>query len=233
MELLLRLLLAHLIGDFILQPKSWVKEKEKRKFKSIKLLYHIAIHLALTMLFLWNLTQWWIALIIGISHYLIDGIKLQYQKKKTKRLFFFLDQLLHVLVITGICFGTKSLSPDFELSTTMLLALTCLLFLTMPSSIFIKMLISVYTPKTELKKNGSLQNAGMYIGMLERVLVFIFIATNHWEGVGFLIAAKSIFRFNDLTQSKDRKLTEYILIGTLLSFGIAILAGIIFQYYHQ
>ena len=31
----------------------------------------------------------------------------------------------------------------------------------------------------------------------------------------------------DLKESKDRKLTEYILIGTLLSFGIAILTAIL------
>jgi hypothetical protein len=41
------------------------------------------------------------------------------------------------------------------------------------------------------------------------------------------LAAKSIFRFGDLKESKDRKLTEYVLIGTLLSFGIAIAVGMI------
>jgi hypothetical protein len=41
------------------------------------------------------------------------------------------------------------------------------------------------------------------------------------------LAAKSVFRFGDLKESKDRKLTEYILIGTLLSFGIAIASGIV------
>ena len=52
---------------------------------------------------------------------------------------------------------------------------------------------------------------------------------NHWEAVGFLITAKSVFRFGDLKESKHRKLTEYILIGTLISFGIAIITGITFQ----
>jgi hypothetical protein len=46
--------------------------------------------------------------------------------------------------------------------------------------------------------------------------------------VGFLITAKSVFRFGNLKESKDRQLTEYILIGTLLSFGIAIITGIIY-----
>ena len=76
----------------------------------------------------------------------------------------------------------------------------------------------------------SLKNAGKYIGVLERLLVFLFIITNHWEGVGFLLAAKSVFRFGDLKESKERKLTEYILIGTLLSFAIAIIAGIAVEF---
>jgi hypothetical protein len=74
---------------------------------------------------------------------------------------------------------------------------------------------------------ASLNNAGKYIGMLERIFVFTFVVTGNWEGIGFLLAAKSVFRFGDLKESKDRKLTEYILIGTLLSFGIAIAAGML------
>lgn len=74
---------------------------------------------------------------------------------------------------------------------------------------------------------SSLSNAGKYIGMLERIFVFVFVVTGRWEGIGFLLTAKSVFRFGDLKESKDRKLTEYILIGTLLSFGIAIATGMI------
>jgi hypothetical protein len=47
-----------------------------------------------------------------------------------------------------------------------------------------------------------------------------------WEGIGFLIAAKSIFRFGDIKESEGLKLTEYFMIGTLLSFGMAIFTGL-------
>lgn len=73
--------------------------------------------------------------------------------------------------------------------------------------------------------SSGLKDAGKYIGMLERLFVFLFVLTNFWEGIGFLLAAKSIFRFGDLKDTNDVKLTEYILIGTLLSFGLAILIG--------
>ena len=109
---------------------------------------------------------------------------------------------------------------------------TAIVFLTVPSSIFIKIIISIWTPITvhhSKLQTESLVNAGKYIGILERLLVFIFILVNHWEGVGFMIAAKSVFRFSDLAEAKQRKLTEYVLIGTLLSFGIAVLVGILIK----
>ena len=45
------------------------------------------------------------------------------------------------------------------------------------------------------------------------------------EGIGFLLAAKSVFRFGELTKAKEVKITEYVLIGALSSFTIAILTG--------
>ena len=72
---------------------------------------------------------------------------------------------------------------------------------------------------------NTLFNAGRIIGSLERVISFILIAFNQFAAVGFIIAAKSILRFRDLDTAK----TEYVLIGSLLSFGIAILFGITYQ----
>jgi hypothetical protein len=91
------------------------------------------------------------------------------------------------------------------------------------ASVVIKILISKWK-----QENEATNAAGKYIGIMERNLVFVFIVLNHWEGVGFLLAAKSVFRFGDLTKSHEVRLTEYILIGTLLSFGIAI--GIALSY---
>ena len=77
---------------------------------------------------------------------------------------------------------------------------------------------------------ASLKNAGKYIGMLERLFVFGFILAGQWSAIGLLIAAKSVFRFGDLNKGNNRKLTEYVLIGTLLSFGLAILTGLLYKY---
>lgn len=74
----------------------------------------------------------------------------------------------------------------------------------------------------------SLPNAGKYIGIIERLFVLLFIIMGRWDAIGLLITAKSVFRFNDLKATNNRKLTEYILIGTFLSFGIAILTGLVY-----
>jgi hypothetical protein len=231
MILLTKLLLAHFIGDFFLQPKHWVKEKEKKKLKSPKLYFHVAIHFALLFLILWDLALWPIILIIGGLHLIIDALKLIAQKKKTKRLWFFIDQVLHVLVIITTYYVYTNTTLDYNSIFTEqnLILITCLVFLTRPVSIIMKTIFTKWNISKLTENNESLKDAGEYIGILERLLVFIFIITNHWEAVGFLITAKSVFRFGDLKESKHRKLTEYILIGTLISFGIAITVGLIFN----
>lgn len=62
---------------------------------------------------------------------------------------------------------------------------------------------------------------------MERFLILTFILTETMEGIGFLLAAKSIFRFGDLNKAQELRTTEYILIGTLTSFVIAISIGLI------
>lgn len=228
----IKLILAHLLGDFILQPNSWVADKENHILKSKFLYFHILIHTVLSLIFLWDLQLWWVAVLVGITHFIIDAAKLSFQTVKTKKRWFFIDQLLHVLVIAGVSFYFSEFNFSFLQNHEFLRILMAALFLTTPASIFIKILLSSWTPAPDgpnTIQTESLSSAGKYIGILERLLVFTFIMVNHWEGVGFMVAAKSVFRFSDLAQAKQRKLTEYVLIGTLLSFGLAVLTGIIIK----
>lgn len=231
MILLLKILLAHLIGDFFLQPESWVKHKEHKTLKSVWLYVHIAIHIALLFLILWDVSLIILILSIGVSHFIIDALKLSFQKKKTKRLWFFIDQALHILSIIALVylFSDAFYFDAISITKNHLLLVFCLLILTKPTSIVMRTIFSKWDINALTQDNESLKDAGKYIGILERLLVFIFIISDHWEAVGFLITAKSVFRFGDLTASKERKLTEYILIGTLISFGIAIIIGIIYK----
>ncbi|WP_313000357.1 DUF3307 domain-containing protein [Chryseobacterium gleum] len=228
----IKLILAHLLGDFTLQPNSWVADKENYKLKSKFLYLHVLIHTVLSLIFLWDLQLWWVAALVGFTHFIIDAAKLTFQNVKTKKRWFFIDQLLHILVIGGISFYFQEFSFGFLQNQEFLTIIMAALFLTTPASVFIKILLSSWTPAPDgpnTIQTESLSSAGKYIGILERLMVFTFIMVNHWEGVGFMVAAKSVFRFSDLAQAKQRKLTEYVLIGTLLSFGLAVLTGIIIK----
>ena len=229
MIIFVKLLLAHLLGDFILQPTSWVLDKESKKQKSIYLYVHTLIHGVLAALFIGEVQFILLAVLLAVSHGFIDFLKLHYQKKKTKRNWFLFDQLLHLVVIIGITFYYTNTKIELSLlDTDFWIVLTGIILLTKPTSIILKNILSIWTPENKTK-DESLQNAGNYIGILERLFVFGFILTGHFEAIGFLLAAKSIFRFGDLKEAKDRKLTEYVLIGTLLSFGIALLIGLLVQ----
>ena len=235
MILLLKLLFAHLLGDFVFQKGEWVKQKEKKKWRSGKLVLHVLVHGVLVFLVL--LTEdiqqyWWILPVILVTHWIIDAMKLQFQdrKSKAKKWWFIGDQAAHVMVIWGIWAWVTGM-PDiagYAESESLWVLLVSILMLTQPTAIFVKVLISGWSPEESVDDEISLANAGMYIGILERLFVFGFVVTGNWEGIGFLLAAKSVFRFGDLNKSKDRSLTEYVLIGTLISFGIAILIGLIF-----
>ena len=230
--LTIKLILAHLIGDFLLQPQKWVLHKETYKHKSKFLYWHVLVHLgALILVLQANFNYWLGIIIIVVSHYLIDVIKLHLKPKTNNRLLFGLDQLAHLMVIAFVVriYENYKFNIDVFFEPKTLLFITSLICITKASSIIMKTIISKWDLK-EYTEEASLKDAGAYIGILERLFVFMFIITNHWEGVGFLIAAKSVFRFGDLSTAKDRKLTEYILIGTLLSFGLAILFGVCYEY---
>ena len=55
MILFIKLILAHLIGDFILQPTLWVKAKETRKLKAWQLYAHILVHAVVMVLIVWDI----------------------------------------------------------------------------------------------------------------------------------------------------------------------------------
>ncbi|NKI27286.1 DUF3307 domain-containing protein [Arenibacter sp. 6A1] len=230
MILFTKLFLAHLIGDFLLQPTRWVIHKEVHKIRSKYLYLHILVHFVLTMILLWNLTLWFWVVLLVVSHYLIDVAKLYINPWfKNKSIPFFIDQFLHLLVVY-VCAYTSDVVPhtlalmqqiDWPL-------VTAIIFVGFPSSIIMTKLMEGMANKIELD-HKSLPNAGKYIGIIERLFVFVFMIMGRWEVIGLLITAKSVFRFNDLKESNSRKLTEYILIGTLLSFGLAIITGIIYK----
>jgi len=87
-------------------------------------------------------------------------------------------------------------------------------------------LIKLLLRKYEIDISG-LKSAGMSIGIIERILILTFVILNQYTAITIIFAAKSIARFNEL---KDRKTSEYYLIGTLLSITFALITGIIIRF---
>ena len=90
---LTKLILSHLLTDFILQPKSWVASRTHKHFASGKLYLHGVITAGVAWAFIgWQ--YWLIALVILITHVFIDGWK-SYQPPTVK--YFLIDQCMHLL----------------------------------------------------------------------------------------------------------------------------------------
>ena len=228
----IQLLIAHIIGDFVLQPSKWVVDKNLKKHKSKFLYIHGLVHLiALIILLKFNFSYWPYILFIVISHLIIDLIKLNLIDKINNSILFVFDQIVHLIIISIMVYIKHPYKINIEkiYSKESLILILALLSVTFVSSIIIKMIMSKWNLEED-NSDDSLQSAGMYIGILERLFVFSFIILNQWSAIGLLIAAKSVFRFGDLSRAKDRKLTEYILIGTLVSFGLSILIGLLYKY---
>jgi hypothetical protein len=235
--ILLQLLLAHILTDFVLQPTKLVKHKREKKASSWFLYFHSFLAGFLTYLFLqeWNL--WYIPILISISHFFIDLWKLQHKNDTLK--LFLIDQFWHILIIILVWFylieGFSELIPFVAevFSTPVILAIIIgYLLVIFPTGFLIGKATGRW--HNELQPNGeshSLEAAGRYIGIFERILVLTFILTENFSAIGFLIAAKSILRFSDKTDASARKQTEYVLIGTLMSFAITILIGLLVRYF--
>jgi hypothetical protein len=223
----LQFLLAHFLGDFVLQTTKWVKDKEEKGLKSIYLWVHIGIH----FLLMFVLTSFKVKLIpvivaIGLSHLIIDVIKIKLKDRLLASSLFFGDQLLHLLSLVGTLgfYFDINWIGFLDPSERWIIWILAFIMLTSVSAVVLKVVLSKWDLKTF--EDEALEKAGLYIGILERLFIFGFVVMEYWAGIGFLIAAKSIFRFSDLSRSKDRKLTEYVLIGTLLSYGLAIVIAL-------
>lgn len=221
---------AHTISDFYLQTNKSCAEKEQKGFKSLKLYIHALITFVCAWLLSFSFNFWWVALIIAVSHLLVDAMKCYASKCKG---IFFIDQLIHLLVIVAVCYLWKSNLPDCvsgleEKYISLLLGfLVCL----KPSNIIIKEIIKVANIKVSKGNDDNtedLPNAGKLIGIVERLLSLVFVLLGQYEAVGFIIAAKSLLRFAE----GDKAKSEYVLIGTLLSFSIAIFVGVVIKLYY-
>ena len=229
LHLSITLLLAHLISDFLLQPQSLLKKKKK----ILWMVMHCLIHGIIVYLLLGIWTEWLVPAIIVLSHFVIDSVKIRV--KKVNLTVFLIDQFFHLIVLAILIIfvlNPKGVMPTwfrlFDGYAVIAVYLTAILLLVPVGGVLIGYFVQPFQNQIRYQQaTKGLENGGKVIGWLERVLIFIFVLVGQYAGVGFLIAAKSIFRFGELKENQNRKEAEYIIIGTFASFLYAILVSLL------
>ncbi len=228
-QILLPLLAAHFLGDFVFQT-----DKDVRNKKSLLIFgKHIIIVTILSyfLVGIWNCFL--IPIIIFLSHLIIDLLKKSF--KNDSLLLFVLDQSAHYLVIILLSFylsnkiEVEQFNPYWSdlFGNNYLRLLTIaisMILVTKFSSIIISYIIRPFQIKMFKDENNNKDEikTGRVIGYLERFAILILFLANLPTIVGFLITAKSILRYGEIKNNNDKVMVEYVLIGTLLSFAIGI-----------
>ena len=227
-SLFCNLLMVHLVGDFYLQSDKTCAEKINLGFRSKYLYVHGLLIFILSWVALWSWEFWWLALIVSLTHILIDGIK---SKCGNNLKNFIIDQLAHMSVLAAVTwvliryFGWEQLDL-IPVNRMFVLVVLAFIICAKPANIFIKTVLQTYRIDNQSKEENSQFKAGSLIGTIERWLILVFVILEQYEAVGFLLAAKSIIRFKDTETSK----TEYVLAGTLISVAVAVACGLVISY---
>lgn len=216
------LLLAHVLADFTLQT-NWINANKSRPHVLVLhgAIVWITAHLALGQIYDATLA------LLTAAHLLIDAIKTYGGFRKLGA--FLLDQAAHLATLlaaasyaptlwsTGAWAAYDPLLPLMALAAGAITALTA-------GRHAVALLMQ---PHTQRIRNAGLRDGGRQIGLLERGLIYLMMLAGQPLGVGFLIAAKSVLRFG--TAMRDQRLAEYVIIGTLASFGWAIATALATQ----
>lgn len=260
-NLLLRLIIAHLLTDFVLQPKSWVADREQKKGKSSKLYIHVIITTVVAYIFSGLYDNFIIPLVVFSTHLLIDYTKSKASKDKFS--YFIFDQLAHLLVIVILWLSIENIWTSLTIHAGELLNNTKFwilsagyLFVSWPLGIIIGKATQKWRDqisrekeklalenKTEINSENEpaalteivqvteeqelgLASAGKWIGICERILILTFVLMAQYTAIGFLMTAKSILRFSEKEANTQLK-TEYVLVGTLVSFASSAMVGVL------
>lgn len=234
------LLTGNVLGDFIFQSSEEANNKSNRKI----LLIHSSKVALISYLICGIWANWQIPLTILILHLLIDYIKekISLKNKNNEIPLFLIDQTLHLIVIitiTKLFIGNLNFPLYFYNSfgncfLKFLIIVSGGVLVTKAGSILIGLVVKPYQDQIKTrgkkKKESGLIEGGKIIGILERSFIYIFVIIGEFTGIGFLIATKSILRFGEISNPENRKLAEYVIIGTFSSFLYGLLISLFIKY---
>jgi hypothetical protein len=226
------LLFAHVLADFVLQPTAMVRGKGRPGW--------LALHGLVVLATAWAATGATVASVVplvalALAHVGIDLVKASLPDgaagateedtpdpaRSAPAGAFLADQAAHLATLFaaaalapglwagGLWQGIDWLAPVMALAAGAIAA-------TRAGGFAVGLLMRRYDG-TKLPRG--LPDGGRLIGVLERGMIFLLVLAGQPAGIGFLIAAKSILRFD--TTSRNQRAGEYVIIGTLASFGWA------------
>ncbi|MAQ38994.1 MULTISPECIES: DUF3307 domain-containing protein [Thioclava] len=220
------LLFAHAFTDFAFQSSDMAAKKAGRELAALAT--HIAILAGLTLLVGLQLSWALIGVLalVALSHLVIDIAK-SFAPREQALAAFLGDQAAHLAATALIAaafptFWANSLWANLSWLPGALTLATGLLITTRAGGFAVGMLMAQY--ENDAPPEG-LPQGGRMIGLLERGLIFLLVLAGQPSGIGFLIAAKSILRFEAVSKDGANPKSEYVIIGTLASFGWALAAS--------
>lgn len=245
--MVLALLLAHLVGDYILQ---WDRLSRWKSEKVGGVLVHGFIVTLVTFLFTVPFEPgWWPwAISVGIIHTMIDGLELpiRYRMNNGKQgasalLLFLVDQSLHLTVIAFALVVSGYLAFPVLIESLMRAAddnrlLTFILayaFLTMPAWIIIKFLVHGLLNRSA--PDFSLKPESKYIGMFERGIIATMILFGQFILIPLAALPRVIYDWSGQTgnmatvSNSSRRLWFLYLSELLASVALAVAIGLVLR----
>ena len=241
----LAIYLAHLLTDFVFQTHHLVEQKKSGKFFAYFLhgLTHYLSVIVLVSFFLagsgLSLRTHLVILALSLAHLFIDFAKILLVQRTIMNngsVAYVADQFLHFV---SIAFAAWLLAPGRSFTelaallgkgraipSRLLLVPIIYVGVIFGGGYLIRALTRPLAQSINLEqpeKSGEpMPNAGLYIGWLERFLLLTALLLQSPGTAGLILAAKAIARYPEF---KSEHFAEYFLIGTLLSFSIAVLGG--------
>lgn len=252
--LLALLFAGHAAADFVLQTRSMVDRKHTRAGLFVHILFVLTAHLVILAPVFSGRVVLGVAVIVVAHFLIDlakSRLGRGLDDSGAVLWLFVIDQLLHVAVLIGVwAWLTRSAVPvspwvsDVAAWTLIGWWIAAYAFNANGAGSLVALILDAL-PRTEPTTSGTGASVphlsgedrstgglvpktpsgrGRAIGILERWLILTLLLVGQWGVIGFVLAAKSIARFDQL---KEQTFAEYYLIGTLLSVLFAIGTGLL------
>lgn len=237
----LLLIILHLLGDFYLQTTKVAQCKNARKglacesCKKCKdnswinwkyMLVHSLLYIipfGALYVIVESIHAIAVLGVLFVTHIVIDTASCYFNRKNKQTVVFILDQAFHVGIICLIPrFVTFSHNINDSCYAVLKVVFTCLVLI-MPCSVLInKLFKDIYPQSNEM----GMFDIGSIIGVMERILTFIFACFESFPAIAIIITVKTWARTNDL---KEPEFRNKYLLGTLTSLVLALIIFIVYK----